>query len=441
MTIKSFHWKLGRGKTRRVHMLQLFLGYLILSGIVAIAVWPARQVAHRTADEAFVPFRALTVQELVTLRNEMGSKGFDVLKYDENSVLIETTKYVLPPNETSGEAYGSHKNIVSNNWESFTSLHQVDRKELEKGLGFSMSTLTLSESPDSSRVSFDSRRIPFYVAFEILFMATMLLLLTVGLLSISHWYDSFLVLFVWCVVYHVSMRLYAPHTFDADCFYQYLAVEFLAFYVTLAIVILIVPATLIVLGKASRFLALKMIQIRSDTHRMAIERYSFSLPFLISLAILGGFLANHYYQQHTFLNSIQDLIKPSLVHDLHIELERLPPVADSEERAGDKEPQSERINEILNTLSNQLKARMASLPGEERSLTAVIFLPKHLWFRVHMNPTARWFVSPSHRRSYPYEFIIDYQSGHWVRLHGNLDLRTLVVRAFPGLYPNETIFI
>lgn len=355
MTIKSFHWK-----PQRLHLLQLFLGYFILSGIFAVAIWPARQVAHRTADDAYVPFRALTVQELVTLRNEMGSEGFQVLKYDENSVLIMTNKYVLPPNETSGEAYGPHHNIASSNWGGFYSLHEVDRKELEKELGFSVSILKPPKPPAFNRVSFDSRRIPFYLAIEILFMTTMLLLLTVGLLNISHWYDSFLVLFVWCVLYHLFIRLYAPQTLDADGFYQHLAVEFPSFFVTVAIVILLLPVALITLGKASRFASLKMINIRSETHRAAIEKYSFTAPFLISLAIVGAYLANDYYQQHVLLNSIQEIFRPSLVHELYAELERLPPVVNAVRRDGDKEPQSERINETLNTLREQLRERMTS---------------------------------------------------------------------------------
>lgn len=212
---------------------------LVLSTLAVIAAIPSRWEGSRTAEEAYLPLRPLSVSEAVALLELRGQyKGTAILGLTADHVLLGTGNYLLPfrgaPGEKPVEGWtvsvrGTQYAMYSASWEPYYNLHRLPRGSLEQALGRALSDSDVGAGAFAGqRVSFVSHHLYRYVLVEI---AALTVLLTGLVLFFQKTRSLLLVLpalTVAAIALFLFLRVYSPAFFDADWFHQRIVVERLA---------------------------------------------------------------------------------------------------------------------------------------------------------------------------------------------------------------------
>ena len=277
---------------------------VMLSVFAALTCYQFRQTPYRTGHEAWIPFRTITVQEATKLYQSSynGIRYLDIISYGDESVLVSTSRFVLPEGVTSGEAPNGMSAV---SWNGYKTIHEIPRKPFEKSIGLDMSRVPQTQI-DMTKVSFDSRRLGFYIAFEVVFVAVSLFLLIFCFYVIRSkwwWLPAYM---IWTTLYTISVIKYSPALFDADMFYQRLMVDIPIPFMVLSSGWLFPIGGLMVAGGIISWLV-KMLQKNGSigsTGRLYSKRMAQVSPFIVVVSII---VAMNYYRESGIQNCLNEI--------------------------------------------------------------------------------------------------------------------------------------
>jgi hypothetical protein len=150
----------------------------------------------------------------------------------KSDVTVRTRVYPLVSNIEDGECaqrvsyHGTNYQICSSSWESYYNVHVVSRSALEKELGGQLTEQDLKSAYlADSATSFASYRLPLYFAIEVAFLTAWLtgLVLLLRRIRTPLLVAPFVVLAG--AVAWMFVLIYSPAFYDADWFYQRIALE------------------------------------------------------------------------------------------------------------------------------------------------------------------------------------------------------------------------
>jgi hypothetical protein len=211
------HWRSLRVRTL------LGTSMLLASATVLLAL-PERQTGSRSATDAFIPFRNLTVQEAVVLLTRPAiRKDTAISELTDTTVVLKTRRYVF---SLDGKLLTTHAN-----WSSYASRYRLQRLELEHALGRRLTPdaaeLTMFAN---SKVSFDSALIPVYIVAEIMFLTVWFAVFGFAVLRLRRLSLALPFTWLWLLAPQTFVFVYSPAFFDADWFFQRVVVERIALF-------------------------------------------------------------------------------------------------------------------------------------------------------------------------------------------------------------------
>jgi hypothetical protein len=302
-------------KPSRKFLIWLGLASAILSVFAALTCYQFRQTPYRTGPDAWIPFRTITVQEATKLYQSSynGIRYLDIISYGDESVLVSTFRFVLPEGVTSSEAPDGMPAV---SWNGYKTIHEIPRKPFEKSIGLDMSRVPQTEI-NMTKVSFDSRRLNFYIAFEVVFVAVAIFLLVFALYVIRSkwwWLPAYL---IWTTLYIRSVIKYSPALFDADWFFQRLMVEIPIPFMVLSGWLFPIGGLMVAGGIISWLV--KMLQKNGSIGpkgRLYSKRMAQVSPFIVVVSII---VAMNYYRESGIqdcLNEIKSTLEKEQIQSL-----------------------------------------------------------------------------------------------------------------------------
>lgn len=209
----------------------VLVAFVVSAALVLIAL-AARQEGKRTATDAYLPMRTLTIEEAAFLVRA----GTAIAEIGDRDVVLATRNYVLRGDDGKLRA-------ESATWESYCSTYRVARAPLERALGRRLLASELRPLPDP--VAFSSDRVPLYVATEIAFLTAWLAGGALLLQALRrHWLAMLPVLWLLTLVPLFFVAWYSPAYVDADLFHQRVVLETIAWDVAIANCLVTIPAAL-----------------------------------------------------------------------------------------------------------------------------------------------------------------------------------------------------
>lgn len=211
------------------YCLAAVLGAAIMVGIGVLLRWNGT----RTAYDAYVPLRPLTVIEAAALLDAPDTAAA-ITAMDRQNVQIVTDNYLLPVSASAVEGTGtiSIDGVVymlhRTNWNGLVSLYRVDRAALEQRLGRSLGPLDNAPGRFAGRpISFDSSLLWLYVAIEIAVLAACLAAVPVAIRLTQRRMVAIPAAGAVALAIVLFVPRYAPAVIDADSFYQRIVLEHL----------------------------------------------------------------------------------------------------------------------------------------------------------------------------------------------------------------------
>ena len=228
----------GVRRFREISTRSILLGAVCLStGIVAMHV-PYRWNGGRTGEVANVPLRPLSAIEAAALLKG-GPDGVPVARVTnltEKTAVVSTRVYPLVSSVDLDECWpgGRHSGLdyqfCSSSWADYHNVHRVARTELERHLGRSLSAADLQPSVPGyslvgSQPSFASDRLAAYFISEVMFLTALLTGVALALRRVPSALLAPPIFTAAAVTSAIFVFVYSPALFDADDFYQRIAIE------------------------------------------------------------------------------------------------------------------------------------------------------------------------------------------------------------------------
>jgi hypothetical protein len=207
----------------------------LVSGVVSILAValaiPGRWEGRRTAEEAWVPLRPVSVEEAVVLLGVRGEhERSTITALTEDWVYLGTSYYLLPAAGPPGKkpiegwevSHGRQRYAMhSASWEPYYLVHRLPRRDLETALGRPLSATDVDGGVFQDwRVSYRSYQLWWYAAVEVLLMTGFLVALAVCFRVVRHPLLIVPILLAAGAGLFIVGRWYAPALWDADMFYQ-----------------------------------------------------------------------------------------------------------------------------------------------------------------------------------------------------------------------------
>ena len=201
---------------------------------MVLAALPGRMVAERTATDAWIPLRQLTLSEAAFLlkQNQAEARHLAIVELSDDTVSLATRDYVLPAPAPSapgpdGAASPGEPYVIENaTWEGYAVLYELERKPLEAELGRAFSAHELDPTfLDDYSVSLRPSRLPLYVLIEITFITAWGLALVEALRRLRRPSAWLALAAPWLLAPFLVSLLYSPAFFDADWFHQRILIE------------------------------------------------------------------------------------------------------------------------------------------------------------------------------------------------------------------------
>jgi hypothetical protein len=252
----SVEYRLLFGRFRSLRARTALSFSAIVSTVLVLSFIPMRWEGERTATDAYIPLRPLTPAEAAALLRHSAkdtSRGRTaVVELDEATALVATTVYLVkrevpPSDECRAENHvtvgDTTYEVCSASWESFSTLHEIDRRGLENELGRSLNDADVDSTfLDKWPSSFSSYLLPLYAIVEILFLTVLLSATLLGLSRLRRRTAVLPFLAVACALPTVFTLVYSPAFLDADWFHQRIAIESVGLYSMLAFGVMALPA-------------------------------------------------------------------------------------------------------------------------------------------------------------------------------------------------------
>ena len=223
----------GVRRFREISTRSILLGAVCLStGIVAMHV-PYRWNGGRTGEVANVPLRPLSAIEAAALLKG-GPDGVPVARVTnltEKTAVVSTRVYPLVSSVDLDECWpgGRHSGLdyqfCSSSWADYHNVHRVARAELEHHLERSLRAADVQSVPAHSHPSFVSDRLAAYFISEVMFLTALLACLALALRRVPSALLAPPIFTAAAVTSAIFVFVYSPALFDADDFYQRIAIE------------------------------------------------------------------------------------------------------------------------------------------------------------------------------------------------------------------------